>query len=710
MTHLRRLAEAGLTTVHLLPTFDIATIEENRSAQVEPEIPADAGPASPLQQEAVLAVADRGRLQLGLRPVPLQRPEGSYATDPQGTTRIVEYREMVQSLKQTDLGVVVDVVYNHTAQAGQGERSVLDKVVPGYYHRLLEDGSIATSTCCQNTATEHAMMEKLMVDSVVLWATEYKVDGFRFDLMGHHSKANMLAGAGGAGRADRRGRRCGRQADLRLRRGLELRRDRQRRPLRAGHAGQHGRHRHRDVQRPAPRRRARRRPLRREPASAGLRLRPVHRPERGPGQRRRGGAARAAAPQHGPDQGRSGRQPAGLPVHDRTGSDRDRRAGGLQRQPRRVHRDPQENILYVDKHDNETLFDSNAFKLPQGTPMADRVRMQQLALSTVALGQGVAFFHAGSDMLRSKSLDRNSYNSGDHFNVLDFSYETNNFGVGLPPAPDNQAKWPYMIPLLEDPALKPGQADIEASVERFRNLLTVAQSSPLFSLTTAEQVQEKLSYLDDSEVPGLIVMHLDDTVGEPVDPQLDAVVTVFNATDAQQVWTAEELADAGLVLSPVQAGGADPVVKGATFVDGTFTVPARTTAVFVEPTAPASITVEAKVRGVVNPKSRGVLKVTILSQDGFDPVADVDVDSLRVGVTGDEDSVVGCRAGKDVDRDGVMDLVCTVRVSRTGLASGDTQLLVTGTTVGGAELDATVSIRTTPASKAGGARRGVPRG
>jgi pullulanase/glycogen debranching enzyme len=66
-------------------------------------------------------------------------------------------------------------------------------VVPGYYHRLLEDGSIATSTCCQNTATEHQMMEKLMVDSVVLWAKEYKVDGFRFDLMGHHSKANMLA-------------------------------------------------------------------------------------------------------------------------------------------------------------------------------------------------------------------------------------------------------------------------------------------------------------------------------------------------------------------------------------------------------------------------------------------------------------------------------------------------------------------------------------
>ena len=69
---------------------------------------------------------------------------------------------------------------------------MLDQVVPGYYHRLNDDGAIETSTCCANTASEHAMMEKLLIDSVVTWARDYKVDGFRFDLMGHHSKANML--------------------------------------------------------------------------------------------------------------------------------------------------------------------------------------------------------------------------------------------------------------------------------------------------------------------------------------------------------------------------------------------------------------------------------------------------------------------------------------------------------------------------------------
>lgn len=100
---------------------------------------------------------------------------------------------MVKALNEDGLRVVMDVVYNHTAASGQAKTSVLDRIVPGYYQRLLADGSVANSTCCSNTATENAMMGKLVVDSVVTWAKEYKVDGFRFDLMGHHPKANILA-------------------------------------------------------------------------------------------------------------------------------------------------------------------------------------------------------------------------------------------------------------------------------------------------------------------------------------------------------------------------------------------------------------------------------------------------------------------------------------------------------------------------------------
>ena len=219
-----------------------------------------------------------------------------------------------------------------------------------------------------------------------------------------------------------------------------------------------------------------------------------------------------------------------------------------------------------------------------GALLGDRVRMQQLALSTVALGQGMAFFNAGSDILRSKSLDRNSYDSGDHFNALDWTYGTNNFGVGLPPAWDNEPKWPFMQPLLADPLLRPSQGDIEASAARFRDLLRIADSSPLFNLTTAEQVQQKVRFLNTGpdQTPGLIVMHLDDTVGRNLDRRLDGVVVVFNAGDEAQSFTAEELRRANVQLSPVQRGGADPVVKESRFErgTGTFTVPARTTAVF----------------------------------------------------------------------------------------------------------------------------------
>ena len=120
-------------------------------------------------------------------------------------------------------------------------------------------------------------------------------------------------------------------------------------------------------------------------------------------------------------------------------------------QPTGYTTDPQEVVNYVEAHDNETLYDALVYKLPTDTPMAERIRMQTLALSTTALSQGVSFWHAGGEILRSKSLDRNSYDSGDWFNVLDYSYQTNGFGRGLPPRRDNEAKWPYMRPLLAEP-------------------------------------------------------------------------------------------------------------------------------------------------------------------------------------------------------------------------------------------------------------------
>ncbi|HSU37710.1 MAG TPA: alpha-1,6-glucosidase domain-containing protein, partial [Propionibacteriaceae bacterium] len=255
-------------------------------------------------------------------------------------------------------------------------------------------------------------------------------------------------------------------------------------------------------------------------------------------------------------------------------------------QPTGYTTDPQEVITYVEAHDNETLYDALAYKLPASTPMADRIRMQTLALSTTALGQGVSFWHAGGEILRSKSLDRNSYDSGDWFNVLDFGYQTNGFGRGLPPRTDNEAKWPYMRPLLADPALQPSEAEIRAAKRQARALLKIRLSSPLFHLGTERLVQQKVSFPQGGpeQTPGVIVMRIDDTVGPNVDPKLKGLVVVFNASDEATTQTVAVTAGQHYALHPVQAGGSDEVVQAAEHdsATGGFTVPARTVAVFAQ--------------------------------------------------------------------------------------------------------------------------------
>ncbi len=238
--------------------------------------------------------------------------------------------------------------------------------------------------------------------------------------------------------------------------------------------------------------------------------------------------------------------------------------------------DPSETVSYVDAHDNETLFDVLTMKLPTDTSMADRVRMNTVSLSTTALSQGVVFWHAGTDILRSKSLDRNSYDSGDWFNRVDWTRKENTFGSGLPLKADNEAKWQYMQPLLKDPDLRPGPADMDAARAAAEDLLRIRRSTPLFRLGTASAIQDKVSF--PSADPGVIAMHIDDTKGTDADPTLSGVLVVFNASP--EATTVAGVGN-GWTLHEVQAKGSDPVVKRATAAGGDVTVPARTTAVFV---------------------------------------------------------------------------------------------------------------------------------
>ena len=581
MTHLRALADAGMTHLHLLPVFDIATINEDKSTWKTPvgnlmSYP----PNSPEQQAAVTAVKDRDAFNWGYDPLHYTVPEGSYAVHPEGAARTLEFRRMVQSLNQIGLRVVMDVVYNHTNSSGQAELSILDRIVPGYYHRLNADGAVETSTCCQNTATEHAMMEKLMVDSLVTWARDYKVDGFRFDLMGHHLVSNMLAvkqalgsltpekdgvdgskiylyGEGwdfGEVAGNARGVNATQQNLAGL--GIGTFNDRLRDAARGG------------TPFTGPQVQGFITGLFTDPNGSAQGTLAEQKAEllRSSDQIRVGLAGNLAAYTF---QNAAGKTVRGADIL-------------YGESPTGYTKDPQENIVYVSAHDNETLFDAVALKAPQGASLDERVRMQNLGLSLVALSQGVPFFHAGSDLLRSKSLDRNSFNSGDWFNRLDFSYRTNNWGVGLPLEGENSDNWPLMSRLL-GAIPKPTKPDIRRSAEHLQEMLMIRNSSPLFRLQTAEEIEKDLTFYNTGpkQVPGVIVMRLEDA--DDLDPALESVTVIFNGTPDVQQLTVPELAGR-LRLHPVQQGSSDSLVKfSRARADGTFVVPGLTTVVFVEP-------------------------------------------------------------------------------------------------------------------------------
>jgi pullulanase len=580
MRHLTSLAHAGLTHVHLLPAFDFATVDEDKGRWLSPSgnlasLPAD----SAGQQEAVMAVADRDGFNWGYDPWHYTVPEGSYATNPDGAQRIVEFRRMVQALNGAGLRVVMDVVYNHTTAAGQDARSVLDRIVPGYYHRLNQDGNVETSTCCQNTATEHLMMGKLMLDSVLIWATAYKVDGFRFDLMGHHMKSNLLAiQAALRGLTEKRdgvdgskvllygeGWNFGEVADnvrgvnatqLNMAgTGIGTFSDRLRDATRGGGPFS---------------------PRRDQGFATGLFLAP--------------NGIKQDQPQtlerllHLTDLVRLGL--AGnlrdWTFVDGTGASVKGSQVDYNGQPGGYALTPLDTITYISAHDNETWFDALQAKLPPSTPMSIRVRVHNLGNSIVALAQGIPFFHAGDELLRSKSGDKNSYNSGDWFNRLDFTAQTNNWGVGLPPARDNQPDWPVLQPLLHDGSLQPTPDDIRRAREHFEELLRIRGSSRLFRLGSAAAILSRVKAYNtgQAQTPGLIVMSIE---GSGREDEERLVVLLFNATGQSQTFQHDAFRQQHLSLHKVQKSSSDSIVRRSRFDrrKGTFSVPAWTAAVFV---------------------------------------------------------------------------------------------------------------------------------
>jgi pullulanase len=575
MKHLKGLADAGLTDVHLLPVFDIATVPE--TGCTTPAIPA-AAPDSDAQQAAITPVRDADCFNWGYDPYHYTAPEGSFATDAaDGAKRVREFRQMVKALHDAGLRVGMDVVYNHTTASGQKEKSVLDRIVPGYYHRLNATGGVETSTCCDNTATENMMMGKLMIDSTVVWARDYKIDSFRFDLMAHQPRSVMealkarvntvtgrdvnLIGEGWNFGEVQNGARFVQASQLSLNgSGIATFSDRARDYIRGGGPFDGG-----DSL------------VRNQGFINGLFY----------DANALGGGKTRTDLMWAADIVKVGLAGSIRSYALKTHFDdvRELQTLDYNGQPAGFVTQPGEVVNYVENHDNQTLFDINAYKLPQGTSSEDRARVQILGAAINAFSQGVAYYHAGIDTLRSKSMDRNSYNSGDWFNRLDWTYTDNFFATGLPPQADNGDNWGVIRPILQNAAIKPAPADIAWTRDAFRDVLKIRASSTLLRMRTADDVKSRLTFHNtgSAQVPTVLVGQLngDGYAGAG----FKELIYVVNVDKVAQTVTIDALKAKPLALHPVHRAmtAADKRAADATYAadSGAFSIPARTAVVFV---------------------------------------------------------------------------------------------------------------------------------
>lgn len=588
MQHLKKLADNGLTHFHLLPLTDIGTIDEDASQRVDitatlgdlcSRIDDDADACKTEDKSSLivdlmasylsgsddaqaLANAMRGvdSFNWGYDPHHFIAPEGSYASSPEGIARVKETRAMIQSLQEIGLRVVLDVVYNHTTSSGVWDKSVFDKLVPGYYHRYNETtGIMERSTCCENTATEHVMMDKFVTDSMVILARDFGYDSFRFDVMGHMPKASIMAALNAVQAVDPdtyfygEGWNFDEVADNRL-------------FVQAKQMDMAGT----------------------EVGTFNDRIREAI----------RGGAffSNNATDGNLSEQDTLRLSLAGnlqnYILKDFKGNSAKGSSFSWGGQPAAYALDPADSINYVSKHDNETLWDQLQYKHGTNLSIEERVRVHNMALAMPLMSQGIPFMQMGADMLRSKSMDRNSYDSGDWFNFVDFSMDTNNWNVGLPPAQDNQAKWGEIAPISANTNAQAMASDIEYASNVFTEFLAIRSASPLFSLTTEQDILDRVGFhnIGKRQQQGLVVMSIDDGVGlTDLDSQYDAIVVVMNGTEQSLSHTVSTAA--GFELHPVLKASVDSSMSAASFMagegEGTFNVPPYTVAVFVKPQADA---------------------------------------------------------------------------------------------------------------------------
>lgn len=426
-TGIDHIKELGVTHVHILPAFDFRSIDEANSEHA---------------------------YNWGYDPENYNVPEGSYSTDAADpATRIREFKQLVKTIHDAGLRVVMDVVYNHT---GKTENSNFNLMVPGYYYRQNADGTFSNASACGNeTASERPMMRHFMINSLKHWVEEYHIDGFRFDLMGIHDITTMnavseaihaidptifLYGEGWrAGACPLPDEKLALKTNVALLDSIAVFSD----DIRDGIKGAWNHHEAKgwvsgnsDLQQDV----------------------------------RFGIVASVPHPQVDYSQ---------VSYSDAAWA-----------------REPWQTINYVSVHDNHTLLDKLHISNPADSE-ATLIRRHKLANTIVLTSQGIPLLHAGVEMLRTKQGVENSYNAPDSINQIDWGRKVKYRDV----------------------------------FDYYRDLITLRREHPAFRMTSAGEIREKLQFIEQKELPGVIVFVLKNHANGD---SWQKVVVVYNSYDEEK--------------------------------------------------------------------------------------------------------------------------------------------------------------------------------
>lgn len=429
------LRELGITHVHLLPSFDFATVDESR--------------------------LDIAQYNWGYDPKNYFAPEGSYSTNPySGKIRIKEFKEMVQSLHRSGIRVIMDMVYNHTWKSYD---SNLNLAVPGYYYRQDQNGNFSNGSGCGNElASERFMVRKLIVDSVIYWAREYHIDGFRFDLMGLH--------------------------DIETMKEIRIKLDEIDKTIIMYGEGWTGGG----------------TPLKAEDSAVKQNIVKFDKMQiAGFSDDTRDGIKGHVfnSTEKGFVNGKQGlEETIKYCIVGATGQD------GIN-YDRVIYshfawaNEPYQCINYISAHDNYTLWDKLALSNPE-ISLNQRISMNKLAAAIILTSQGIPFFQAGEEFLRSKknedgSLNHDSYNSNDSINNLEWN----------------------RVQQYKD------------VVEYYRGLIKLRKKYKAFRMGSSEEIKSNLKFLKHGESfykDNVVAYQISDNSGKIFN---NKIVVIFNAND-----------------------------------------------------------------------------------------------------------------------------------------------------------------------------------